>query len=146
MHFFLQFWGLPSISSTKRHRGGGGVKISNNQSDFPWAQIVLPYWLTYYYILKKHISFKSLCKKRRKLFLWPSNPHLDIFDILSIKNCNFYSLLTQYIPVSLKYRYHRFQTPVSYLDSLLEKDANANLTAKLYDKRNCFNFSIVSFP
>lgn len=35
---------------------------------------------------------------------------------------------------------------VSYLDVLVEKDVNGNLTTKLYDKRDDFNFSIVNFP
>ena len=37
-------------------------------------------------------------------------------------------------------------TSPSYLDILLEKDTNGNLTTKLYDKRDDFNFSIVNFP
>lgn len=45
-------------------------------------------------------------------------------------------MLTQYIPVNLKKDTTDYQTSVSYLDVLLEKDVNGNLLTKLYDKRD----------
>lgn len=38
-----------------------------------------------------------------------------------------------------------YETSVPYLEILLEKDVNGNLTTKLYNKRDYLNFSIVSF-
>lgn len=38
------------------------------------------------------------------------------------------------------------ETSVSYWDIFLEKDDYGNLKTKLYDKRDDFNFSIVSLP
>lgn len=68
--------------------------------------------------------FKKLYVRGIKHLLGPLTRHLDI-------------LMTYYLLKS--------DSSVSYLDILLEKDANGYLTTKLYDKQYDFNFSIVNF-
>ena len=69
-----------------------------------------------------------------------------IDDVLSINNGNFHSYVDTIYPGGLEIKdTTESDTSVSYLDILFEKDTNGNLTTKLYDKRDDFNFSIVNF-
>ena len=70
-----------------------------------------------------------------------------IDDVSSINNGHFHFYIDTICPGELEIKdTTESNTSVSYLDILLEKDINGNLTTKLYDKRDDFNFSIVNFP
>lgn len=61
-----------------------------------------------------------------------------INDVLSINNCHSHSYVKSIYPSDLEKQKDTtdYQTSVSYLDVLLEKDVNGNLLTKLYDKRD----------
>ena len=68
-----------------------------------------------------------------------------IDDVVSIYNDNFHSYVDTIYPGELEIKdTTESDTSASYLDILLEKDTNGNLTTKLYDKRDDFTFSIVN--
>lgn len=66
---------------------------------------------------------------------------------LSINNCYLHSYFDSIYPSELEIKdTTESESSVSYLDILLEKDINGNLTTKLHYKRDNFNISIVNFP
>ena len=66
---------------------------------------------------------------------------------IHINTVNFHSYVNSIYPCELEIKDTTdSDMSVSYLDILLEKDSDGNLTTKLYDKRDDFNFSIVNFP
>ena len=70
-----------------------------------------------------------------------------IYDVLSINNCYFLTDVDSIYPSELEIKDTTASaSSISYLDILLEMDIDGNLTTKLYDKRDDFNFSIVNFP
>ena len=72
--------------------------------------------------------------------------HLQIYDVLSLKNTKFAEYLEFIYPRELEIK-ETTETPASssYLDCYLYID-NGKLTTRLYDKRDDFNFPIVNFP
>jgi hypothetical protein len=70
-----------------------------------------------------------------------------IDDVLSINNDRFTSYVNSIYPSELETKdTTESSTSASYLDVLLNIDVDGKLTAQLYDKRDDFNFAIVSFP
>jgi len=70
-----------------------------------------------------------------------------IDDILSLNNKNFSNFLHLIYPVELAVKDTTdYPNSASYLDLYLENDNNGTLTTKLYDKRDDFNFPVVSYP
>lgn len=111
------------------------TRTSNNKSEFPCAQIVLLNWLTYFHIHMKQNVFKSLCKKRIKTLVVALNSIFRyIDDVLSINNSYFHSYINSIYLSKLDSTY--FETSVSNLVILLEKDIKGNLTTKRYDDFN----------
>ena len=86
-------------------------------------------------------------EKKKTLAVAFNSTFRYIDDGLSINNDNFHSYVDMIYPGELEIKdTTESDTSASYLDILLEKDTNGNLTTKLYDKRDDFNFSIVNFP
>ena len=72
-----------------------------------------------------------------------------IDDVLSIKNDQFNSYVDSIYPseVEIKDTTESYTcTSASYLDVLLNIDADEKLTTQLYDKRDDFNFANVNIP
>ena len=70
-----------------------------------------------------------------------------IDDVLSINNCYFHTYVDSIYPSELEIKdTTESASSVSYFDILLGIDIDGNLTTKLHDKRDDFNFSIVNFP
>jgi hypothetical protein len=65
----------------------------------------------------------------------------DIDDVLSINNDQFHSYIDSIYPGELKDTTESFTT-ASYLDILLNIDAEGDLTIQLYDKWDDFNFAV----
>lgn len=69
-----------------------------------------------------------------------------INDVSFINNCYFHSYVNTIYLSELEIKYTTdSKTSVTYLVILLEKDVNGNLTTKLYDKRDDFNFLSSTF-
>lgn len=87
------------------------------------------------------LTLKHLCK-----ILAFNSTFRYINDNLFIDNCYFHSHFNSIYPSELEVKDTTdCETYVSYLDILIQKDVNGYLTTKLFDKRDDFNFSIVSF-
>jgi hypothetical protein len=70
-----------------------------------------------------------------------------IDDVLSINNDQFHSYVDFIYPSELEIKdTTESSTSASYLDVLLNIDADGKLTTQLYDKRDDFSFTIVNFP
>jgi hypothetical protein len=70
-----------------------------------------------------------------------------IDEVLSINNDQFHSYVDSINPSELEIKdTTESSTSASYLDVLLNIDADGKLTTQLYDKRDDFNFAIVNFP
>jgi hypothetical protein len=70
-----------------------------------------------------------------------------IDDVLSINNDLFHSYLDSIYPSELEIKdTTESSTSTSYLDVLLNIDADGKLTTHLYDKQVNFSFIIVNFP
>ena len=70
-----------------------------------------------------------------------------IDDVLSINNDQFNSYVDSIYPSELEIKdTTESSTSASYLDVLLNIDADGKLTTQLYDKRDDFSFTIVNFP
>ena len=90
---------------------------------------------------------KLVREKNKTLAVAFNSTFRYIDDVLSINNVNFHSYVNSIYPCELEIKDTTdSDMSVSYLDILLEKDSDGNLTTKLYDKRDDFNFSIVNFP
>lgn len=73
--------------------------------------------------------------------MWLSTPHSNT---LMINNC--YSYVNSTNPNELEIKDTKdSETSVSNFDNILEKDVNGNVTTKLNDKRDDFNFFIVPY-
>jgi hypothetical protein len=68
-------------------------------------------------------------------------------EVLSIGNSHFHSFVDLIYPTDLEIKdTTECSTSALYLYILLKLDTNGKLANQLYDKRDDFNFSIVSFP
>jgi hypothetical protein len=77
--------------------------------------------------------------RRKNILLWPFR-YID--NVLSMNNMSI-----RYIPNELEINdTTECSTSTSYLDVLSKLDTNGERTTHVYDKRDDFNFSIVSFP
>jgi hypothetical protein len=90
---------------------------------------------------------KFLHDKNKPLAVAFNSTFRYIDDVISINNDQFHSYVNYIYPSEseIKYNTESF-TSASYLDVLLNIDADGKLTTKLYDKRDDFNFTIVNFP
>jgi hypothetical protein len=69
-----------------------------------------------------------------------------IDDVLSLNNSRFGDFVDRIYPIELKIKDTTdTDRSASYLDLHLESDSEWRLRAKLYDKRDDFNFPIVNF-
>ena len=90
---------------------------------------------------------KLVREKNKSLAVAFNSTFRYIDDVLSINNCYFHTYVDSIYPSELEIKdTTESASSVSYLDILLEMDIDGNLTTKLYDKRDDFNFSIVNFP
>jgi hypothetical protein len=70
-----------------------------------------------------------------------------IDDVLSIKNLRFAEFLPLIYPPELEIKETTdIASSASFLDLYLEFDESGQLTTKIYDKRDDFNFKIINFP
>jgi hypothetical protein len=70
-----------------------------------------------------------------------------IDDVLSINNDQFHSYVDSIYPNELEIKdATKSSTSASYLDVLLNINADGKLISQLYGKRDVFNFAIVNFP
>jgi hypothetical protein len=70
-----------------------------------------------------------------------------IDDVLSVNNDQFHSYVDSIYPSELEIKNTtESSTSASYLDVLLNINADRKLTTQLYDKRDDFSFTIVKFP
>jgi hypothetical protein len=70
-----------------------------------------------------------------------------IDDVLSLNNSRFGDFVDRIYPIELEKKDTTDRdTSASYLDLHLEIDSERRLRKKLYDKRDDFNFPIVTFP
>ena len=68
-------------------------------------------------------------------------------DLISFNNKIFKEFISDIYPKELTISETTKSTSVaSYLDLLFTRDKSYNITTKLYDKRNAFDFHIVNFP
>ena len=85
--------------------------------------------------------------RRTNLLLWPSIQHLDISTMFyrstTISSIHVDSLYLSEFEIKDT---TESSTSASYLDVLLNIDADGKLTTQLYDKRDDFSFTIVNFP
>ena len=88
-----------------------------------------------------------LDKKDRKLALSFNLTFRYIDDVLSLNNPRFGDFLHLIYPKELEIKDTTdSEKSASYLDLHLEIDTQGELSTKLYDKRDDFNFPIVNFP
>jgi len=99
------------------------------------------------YSYKADFIQRLLMKHKKKLTRSINFTFCYIDDILSINSSRFGNFVDRIHPIELEImdttdtdRYH------SYLDRHIEIDSEGRLRAKLYDKRDDFNFPIVNFP
>lgn len=115
------------------------TRSSNNKSEFRWAQL---YLIQYY---KAEFDHSKGCANTEKALAVAFNTTFRYIDnVSSVNNCYFYSYVDSIYRSELKIKDTTdSENSVSYLDILLEKDVNCNLSTKLYDKcddlRNEFN-------
>ena len=90
---------------------------------------------------------KLLHEKNKPLAVAFNSTFRYIDDVLSINNDQFNSYVDSIYPSELEIKdTTESSTSASYLDVLLNIDADGKLTTQLYDKRDDFSFTIVNFP
>jgi hypothetical protein len=90
---------------------------------------------------------KLLHEKNKLLAVAFNSTFKYIDDVLSINNDQFHSYVDSIIPSELEIKdTTESSSSASYLDALLNIDADGKLTTQLYDKRDDFSFTIVNFP
>ena len=68
-------------------------------------------------------------------------------DVLSINNSRFAEFLPLIYPPELEVKETTdTASSASFLDLYLEFDASGQISTKIYDKRDDFNFKIINFP
>jgi hypothetical protein len=76
-----------------------------------------------------------------------ANPYRYIDDVLSINNSRFAAFLPFIYPTELEAKETTDKaSSASFLDLYLEFDDSGQLSTKMYDKRDDFNFKIINFP
>jgi hypothetical protein len=79
--------------------------------------------------------------------LLPLFTYRYIDDVLSINNSGFAELLPLIYPPELEVKETTYTaSSASFLDLYLEFDDSGQLSTKIYDKRDDFNFKIINFP
>jgi hypothetical protein len=90
---------------------------------------------------------KLLHEKNKPLAVAFNSTSRYIDDVLSINNDLFHSYIDSIYPSELEIKdITDSSTSASYLDVLLNIDADGKLTTQLYDQRDDFSFTIVNFP
>ena len=90
---------------------------------------------------------KLLHEKNKPLPVAFNSTFRYIDDVLSINNDQFNSYVDSIYPSELEIKdTAESSTSASYLDVLLNIDADGKLTTQLHDKRDDFSFTIVNFP
>ena len=90
---------------------------------------------------------KLLSQKQKVIAQSFNYTYRYIDDVLSLSNHNFDQYVDQIYPPELDIKNTTESTrSTSYLDLMLSVEANKSLHAKLYDKRDDFDFPIVNFP
>jgi hypothetical protein len=90
---------------------------------------------------------KILHEKKKNLAVAFNWTFRYIDDVLSITSNQFHASVDSIYPSELTIKdTTKSSTSASYLDVLLELDTNCNITTRLYDKQDDFNFSTVNFP
>ena len=106
------------------------------------------YWLTCFSIpMKMRFWINSLRKAKRKLARKFNLSYRYIDDLVSFNNKRFKEFISDIYPKELTIsETTEFTSVASYLDLLFIRDIRNNITTKLYDKRDTFDFHIVNFP
>ena len=87
---------------------------------------------------------KKIEKKLARSFIFTFR-YID--DVLSLNNSRFGDFVDRIYPIELEIKdTTHTDRSASYIDLLHEIDSKGWLRTKLYDKRDDFNFPIVSFP
>lgn len=94
----------------------------------------------YFYVHVRQNVFKNLYIKKRNYERWPSNRHLHISTTYyqSI-NVTFIIMSAWYIPMNLKWEISQSQRHL-YIYIFFRKGIYCNLSIKLYEKRDYFQF------
>ena len=93
-------------------------------------------------LLQKCVKDKKIHKGRAFNFTYR---YID--DVLSINNSRFAEFLPLIYPPELKAKETTdTASSASFLDLYLEFDDSGQLSTKIYDKRDNFNFKIINFP
>jgi hypothetical protein len=86
-----------------------------------------------------HNSYPLVCRRPAET--------VYIDDVLSINNSRFAEFLSLIYPPELEVKETTDTTSsASFLDLYLEFDDSGQLSTKIYDKRDDFNFNIINFP
>jgi hypothetical protein len=103
--------------------------------------------LLFLYSYEAEFIQELLHEKNKPLALAFNSTFRYIDDVLSINNDQFHSYVDFIYPSKLEIKdTTESSTSASYLDLLLNIDADGKLTTQLYDKRGDFSFTIVNFP
>jgi hypothetical protein len=99
-------------------------------------------------MIMKNLPLCIVSHKTSRHFPYKNNSTFRyIDDVLSINNDQFHSYVDSIYPSELEIKdTTESSTSVSYLDVLLNIDADGQLTTQLYDKRDDFSFAFVNFP
>jgi hypothetical protein len=90
---------------------------------------------------------KLLQEKNKPLAVAFNSTFRYIDDVLSINNDQIHSYIDSIYPSGLEIKdTTESSTSASYLNVLLNIDADGKQTTQLYDKRDDFSFTIVNFP
>ena len=91
--------------------------------------------------------FKSLYKIRRFMRLEPLISHTGILMTFYLNNSRFAEFLPLIYPAELEVKETTdTASAASFLDLYLEFHDSGQLSTKIYDKRDDFNFKIIHFP